>query len=200
MNDLSRRHFMGWLSGLALSAPVLFSRYASAAPAADNIKLLHLERNSWVPNNPHLPVILYQGVLPPVSAMTDATERLFEKNDWPPQWVASIFSFHHYHSTAHEVLGCVSGSAKVMLGGPDGHVITMAAGDVALLPAGTGHCNQGSSDDFQVVGAYPPHQQWDICRTAPTAEMRQRISQLPFPESDPVAGRSGPLTHSWERG
>lgn len=200
MHGLSRRHFMGVLSGLALSAPVLFNRYASAVPAADNVRLLRLERNNWVPNNPRLPVIFYQSVLPPAPAMITPTEILFENNDWPPQWVASIFSFHHYHSTAHEVLGCVSGHAKVMLGGPGGEVISMTAGDVALLPAGTGHCNQGSSEDFQVVGAYPPHQQWDICRTAPTPEMLQRISQLPFPESDPVSGRHGPLTHSWQRG
>lgn len=132
--------------------------------------------------------------------MTAPTKSLFGNNDWPPQWVASICSFHHYHSTAHEVLGYVSGYAKVMLGGPGGEIITMTAGDVALLPAGTGHFNQGSSEDFQVVGAYPPHQQWDICRTAPTPEMLQRISQLPFPESDPVSGRNGPLTHSWQRG
>jgi uncharacterized protein YjlB len=199
MNDLSRRHFMRVMSGLALTAPALFSRYATAAPTAQNVQLLRLERNGWVPNNPHLPVIIYQNVLPKAAEMTSPTESLFEKNSWPPQWVASIFTFHHYHSTAHEVLGCVSGNAKVMLGGPGGHVINMSAGDVALLPAGTGHFNDGSSDDFQVVGAYPPHQQWDICRAAPTPEMLQRISQLPFPDSDPVAGQTGPLTHSWQQ-
>ncbi|MFT4274082.1 MAG: cupin [Pantoea sp.] len=199
MNDVSRRHFIEVLSGLAFSAPLLFSRYASASSTSDHVKLLRLEPNSWVPNNPHLPVILYSDVLPHASEMTHPTESLFEQNDWPPQWVASIFSFHHYHSTAHEVLGCISGTAQVMLGGPGGQLVTMTAGDVALLPAGTGHCNQGSSADFQVVGAYPPQQQWDICRAAPTAEMLQRISQLPFPESDPVAGRGGPLTRNWRR-
>lgn len=57
MNGLTRRDFIEVLSSLALSAPVVFSRYTSAAPAADNVKLLRLERNNWVPNNPHLPVI-----------------------------------------------------------------------------------------------------------------------------------------------
>ncbi len=37
-----------------------------------------------------------------------------------------FFEFHHYHSTAHEVLVVYSGSAKVQLGGErpqaDGHI------------------------------------------------------------------------------
>ncbi|WP_017348364.1 cupin domain-containing protein [Pantoea sp. A4] len=199
MTELSRRHFMSWISGLALAAPTLFSRYAAAAPHADNVQLLHLERNSWVPNNAHLPVILYKQALAPAADRTGVAEAQFEHHQWPPQWVASIFDYHHYHSTAHEVLGCVSGKADVMLGGPGGHVVTLSAGDVVLLPTGTGHCNQGSSDDFLVVGAYPPQQNWDICREAPTQAMIDRMAHLPFPASDPVTGAQGPLISQWQR-
>jgi uncharacterized protein YjlB len=71
------------------------------------------------------------------------------------------------------------------------------AGDVALLPAGTGHCNLGSSRDFFVVGGYPRGQNWDLCRSAPTAEMLERIRKVPFPQSDPVFGADGPSIRLW---
>lgn len=66
-----------------------------------------------------------------------------------------------------------------------------------LLPAGTGHRCECCSDDFLVVGAYPPAQRWDICREAANAAMLERIAHLPFPVSDPVLGAQGPLTERW---
>ncbi|MFU2326443.1 cupin [Pseudomonas sp. NFX98] len=161
-------------------------------------QILLLERNGWVPNNPRLPVLVYpKAIVIEGSDPAALFEKTFSANGWPPQWRDGVYNYHHYHTEGHEVLGIASGHARLILGGPEGHVLEVGPGDVVLLPAGTGHCNLGASDDFLVVGAYPPGQRPDICREAPNAEQLANITKLPFPDQDPVQGVEGALTQYW---
>ncbi|WP_299824135.1 cupin domain-containing protein [uncultured Pontibacter sp.] len=154
-----------------------------------------------IPNNSKLPVLYYKQVLGSKAPFTAQFKAAFEKNNWKGIWVNGIFNYHHYHSTSHEVLGVAAGSAEVILGGPDGKVFNLEAGDMVVLPAGTGHCLKHASPDFKVVGAYPNGQQsYDICTqdTDPEAKVKT-IAQVPLPAQDPVGGTTGPLVEIWGR-
>ncbi|MBE7219941.1 MAG: cupin [Caulobacteraceae bacterium] len=193
MLDPKRRSFLALVSGVA--AAVAATR--SKAGATPQVESFMLPPSGPMPNNPRLPVLLFRQVLPAGDDPPAACEALFRGNGWPPQWRAGVFGFHHYHSTAHEALGFVRGGTRLMLGGPGGHVIDVRAGDVAVLPTGTGHCNMTPGSDLLVVGAYPPDQTWDICRASPDPAAVRRMAALPFPARDPVEGAAGPLTRLW---
>jgi uncharacterized protein YjlB len=69
--------------------------------------------------NSVLPVLLYRGALASDARAADY-EQLFTRHGWLGAWRDGIFDFHHFHSTAHEVLGIAAGRANVVLGGPHG--------------------------------------------------------------------------------
>ena len=158
----------------------------------------HLEARGLVPNNPRLPVVVYEAAFPSGEGDLAATmEKRFHDNGWPPQWRNGIYDYDHYHTQGHEVLGIAAGSAELVLGGEGGRTVTVQAGDVLLLPAGTGHRRVSHSDDFLVVGAYPPGQEADIVQKEASPAMLKQIAVLNFPPSDPVGGADGPLLSLW---
>ena len=147
-----------------------------------------------------LPLLLYRAAI-----TTDAEdpasifERKFARNDWCNSWRNGVYSFAHYHSTSHEVLGVFHGSAKLRLGGEHGRIVEIRSGDVILIPAGVAHQSIGASQDFAVVGAYPDGREWDLLRGLPGERPKSdhTIAALPIPDYDPIYGAEGPLRQIW---
>ncbi|MBV9654175.1 MAG: cupin [Acetobacteraceae bacterium] len=148
-----------------------------------------------VPNSP-LPLLLYREALPPDAA---AMEACFRDNGWSNGWRNGIFRYHHFHSIAHEVLGIAAGVVDVAFGGRGGVSVRLSAGDVVVIPAGVGHCNEGQTADLLIVGAYPGGGHYDLCRDDPSQRKRvlANIAAVPVPQTDPVHGAKGALRRLW---
>jgi uncharacterized protein YjlB len=154
-----------------------------------------------VPNNPLWPLIVYRGAVhfPPKLDPAAVIEELFESNGWGDSWRDGIYDYVHYHSRIHEVLGIARGSGTVRFGGKRGRTLKLKAGDIAILPAGTGHQRLSASSDFLVIGAYPPAGTYDEC-TKPEHRSRalKTIPKVGRPRKDPVYGIRGPLRTAWQ--
>lgn len=154
-----------------------------------------------IPNNPELPLLFYNEAVDLGGAHDPAAvlEVLFSSNGWGESWRNGIYQFVHYHSGIHEVLGIARGRARVRFGGSLGSELELTPGDVAVLPAGTGHQCLSATKDFLVVGAYPPDGKYDLCRGSPEEHesARRSIRKVPFAKKDPLFGADGPLTAIW---
>lgn len=157
--------------------------------------------SEWVPNHPFLPVLVYRAVFAAdVDDRAQAFEHLFRDAGWRGLWRNGVFSYQHYHVGAHEVLGIAEGWAELLIGGPDGEALEVRAGDCLVLPAGTGHKRNGASDNFLVIGGYPPGQHADIETAAATEGELRIIAALSVPKTDPLYGATGPLVTLWRSG
>ena len=103
----------------------------SSAPQPEQLRFASDGRT---PNSPH-PVLVYRQLPLADGDYAGAFENLFDSHLWPAQWRAGVYDYHHYHSTAHEVLGVSRGSARLMLGGEHGQEVEVRAGDALVLPA-----------------------------------------------------------------
>jgi uncharacterized protein YjlB len=159
------------------------------------------EDDGIVPNNP-LPLLVYKGGIDVDNGHPEKTiEGLFGANGWGDMWRNGVYDYLHYHATVHEALGIARGHARVRFGGDGGKEIEIAAGDVAILPAGTGHQCLSASRDFCVIGAYPPGPKMQVTLPTPEnhAKALQTIPAVKLPKTDPVIGEQGPLVRLWNR-
>lgn len=158
-----------------------------------------LNDDGAIPNS-RFPLLVYVGVMK-LSGTDPAAlfEEIFEANGWSGTWRNGIYTYHHYHSTTHEVLGVFKGSATVQLGGERGIKQKLNAGDVIVIPAGVAHKNLGASSDFAVVGGYPGGVEWDMNYGRPEERPAadENIARVAFPKTDPLYGPNGPLLKHW---
>lgn len=159
-------------------------------------------RDDGIIPNSRLPIVLYKGAIDIQNPLKieDKLRRHVEERGWRLEWTWRIYKFTHWHSTAHECLVCISGSAIVRLGGPRiGGEHKLTPGSALMIPAGVAHRNIGATQSFQVCGIYPKGQMWDLIKGEKTfdAEARTRAAKVPRPKSDPIYGKDGPLMSMW---
>ena len=184
------------------SAPITTTTPFSPRPGLNEPKVTSkiLKPDGTFPNNA-LPVLIYHGAFDLVQDNPAfQIEGVFDSNLWGGVWRNGIYTYHHYHSTSHEVLCCYSGDARIQLGGPSGITTNLEAGDVVIIPAGVAHKNLSCSANFRIIGAYPRGQHnYDLRRglAGERPHVDERIGRVPLPDSDPVYGASGPLVREW---
>jgi len=150
--------------------------------------------------NSHLPVLLYKGILDlPALFPAAHIENLFKANHWSNSWKSGIFTYHHYHSITHEVLGFYKGHGSLMLGGENGTKVSVEKGDVLIIPAGVAHKNLGEENDIHCVGAYPEGKSYDMNygKTGERPRADMNIKEVPLPERDPILGLKGGTNKYW---
>lgn len=160
---------------------------------------LTFEDDGLIPNSP-LPLLIYKHAVNVAHGQPEkAIEDLFASNGWGDMWRDGIYNYQHYHANVHEVLGVARGRGLVLFGGESGEAVELMPGDVAILPAGTGHKKVFSSHDFMVIGAYPPGPAMQISRPTPDnyRAALQSIPEVALPQRDPVYGADGPMLRLW---
>lgn len=172
----------------------------AAMVARSKNRQIRFEDDDIVPNHPRWPLVIHRAAVRfdrsyDPAAIIDA---LFSVNDWGRSWRDCVYDFTHYHSQTHEVLGVARGDALLEFGGIKGKRVSVYAGDVVVLPAGTGHRLLKASRTFLVVGAYPQNGVYDECTdTRDIAEARRRIAKVKKPSRDPIYGKRGGIASLW---
>jgi uncharacterized protein YjlB len=163
------------------------------------VHLYYLKDDGQFPNN-SLPVLHYEHALDlPALFPGKYVRSLFAKNDWRNAWASGVFTFHHYHSVTHEVMGIIHGETDLLLGGDHGVVVTVRKGDVLILPAGTAHKNLRSENAVKCIGAYPHNKNYDMQygRPGERPATDKNIENVAMPSRDPVYGKRNGILKYW---
>lgn len=137
--------------------------------------------------NSDLPVLIYRNVAKGLH-LAEYFEHLLQKNGWTNNWRDTISLQDHYHSTTHEALAIAEGNVRVQIGGKNGKMVELYAGDVVIIPAGVGHYSLDNSHPYLVVGGYPDGASWDMIYNEKDKyiKAKERIQKLKKYEKLPV--------------
>jgi len=151
--------------------------------------------------NSRLPLVVYRGAVVLDDDFDPAAvfEDLFAAHGWDDSWRDGMYDFLHFHTRTHEVLGVARGRVRAQFGGTHGKAVELKAGDVVILPAGTGRKRLSASRDLLIVGAYPATGSYDEPKPKDVdhAKAVAAIARVRPPAQDPVYGKRGPLVELW---
>ncbi|KIW23032.1 uncharacterized protein PV07_11264 [Cladophialophora immunda] len=161
--------------------------------------------NKHCPNN-DMPVLIYRDCLPLPLSEAKTTEFL-EAHAWEKKGTWGHIAYRHFHPNTHECYGVFQGESRILVGcgtndTAGGEEIEVHAGDVIVLPAGTGHCSLQSSKDYRYIGVYPegaPKWRSELGKDEVGDSFRQEIQGVALPVQDPVNGSEGPLLKLWTK-
>jgi len=166
-------------------------------------ELYRFDDDGHVPNNPLLPLVVYRGAERLDGRYDPAAvfEETFACHGWRGSWRDGIYPFQHFHTATHEVLGIARGRVAIRFGGAKGRTLKLTAGDVVVLPAGTGHQRIRATADLLVVGAYPAGGHYDEPKPDEVDhdDAVASIARTKLPRKDPVYGSDGPLIDLWKK-
>mgnify|MGYP000144087071 CR=1 FL=1 len=151
-----------------------------------------------VPNS-HLPVIIYSQVVYN-SSLSDWFENKFKENNWGNNWRDIVLPYDHFHSNTHEVLALSSGAVSLKIGGGQGKIFDLSAGDVIIIPGGVGHYSVSNHTNYQFIGGYPNGNDWDLRIGLPEERQTvlENLASLTIPKTDPIFGENGLLIDLWK--
>lgn len=167
------------------------------------VETLILPPRKGTPNSV-LPMIIYRAAITPTASLEqdiDTTSRFLARNGWKVVWYTDkgLHPFHHFHSNAHEIVWVARGHQRGLFGGPDGTYATVEAGDLIVLPAGTGHFGLERTDDLYMIGGYPVDaSRGNLFRSEESigVDFDDDIAAVALPR-DPMTGNEGVLTEAW---
>ena len=189
---MNRRNFLSLATGLPATNHIMTDKFKEP-------EVFYFKDDGYIPNSKY-PLLLYRNAFSERGDKGAAwLEQNFYNNNWSNSWRNGIFTFHHYHSITHEVLGLYNGSALVHMGGEEGSKLTIQAGDIIVIPAGVGH-KKLESEDLGVVGAYPGGMMYDLMRgnKGERPQTDKNIARVPVPDLDPLFGKKSGLLNIWK--
>ena len=148
-----------------------------------------------------MPLLIYRQALDVEAPdLIEQVQKLLEENQWDGSWMDSMYDFHHYHSTAHEVLAICGGQAEVRLRRRlRDHQDDLGGRRRSSSRRASPTSGSTAGGAFVVVGAYPQGQGYDMCygEEGERPKTDENIARVPLPKADPVYGPDGPLMHYW---